>query len=707
MIIWLYDPVTNTRLGLRALLDSAATDSFILLEWVTRCHLTPKGKCTVGISHFGKKGRKKQPTMVKQAVIVEGKVFKNLETPDYSTMQLLAIDTLVDKVPCYKLTRAQRERIEYDNLDLADKEADGDGHLDIDILIGEDFYHALQGTSRLALPSGLILTETIDKKYTLGGTSIVNCTDTNCKRKTLSESTTASTFSVLGQKQYGPSLDQFSSLDVLGIKDPEIEISPILEEFYKNTIHNGKRYVVKLPFKELLYQYLVTNFPMAFNRFASWFTKHEKKKDKTEYLKFCKIMQEQLDLGILEEVAPIGTIEEVRRTLKENPKAYDTLAATPGSKLVHYLPWHGVYKASTGKLRIVYDAASRPFKGAYCLNDTLETGPDLMNSLYHILLKFRKKLYAYKADIEKAFLQVEIALEHRDALRLLWIKDGVVWILRFARLPFGLTSSPFILAAILKKHLESSEIDEDLVHAILSSFYVDDNVGSVDTLKALMLRHEIMLKTFAKGGMRLTQWDANDLTAREHFRKLGDDPPETETILGLRWEVMKDVISINTERIKDLVGKEPKTKRQYWSFVAQLYDPLGLLSPYTTLAKLLTREVSTVCKDWNSKLPRELSGRVTEWMEDFLQIHTITFPRHVGIVNARSQMLVGYCDASTKALGVCIYLVSTDGSGNVVSNLVTAKSRLAPYPAQTIPRLELMGAALGVKVMAHVKKAFP
>ena len=125
---------------------------------------------------------------------------------------------------------------------------------------------------------------------------------------------------------------------------------------------------------------------------------------------------------------------------------------------------------------------------------------------------------------------------------------------------------------------------------------------SADSQKGLMLRYEVMLKTFSKAGMKLTQWNANNVSIRDHFKKLGHNPPELETILGLRWDVMKDTICINTERIKCLVGKEPKSKRQFWSFVAQLYDPLGLLSPYTTLAKLLTREVSTVCKGWDSKL---------------------------------------------------------------------------------------------------------
>lgn len=705
MIIWIYDPVTNYRLGLRVLLDSGSTHSFIAQKYINRCHLKKTGRCTMDLSTFN------GPSSKKDATIVEAMVFRNQQTPDYSTMQLLAIDTMVDSVPCYRLTRAQRQSIGQHDFKLADTEADTDGSLEIDILIGQDYYHALQRSGKFVLPSGLVLTETIDKQYTLSGASTVQCTEVQCRHKapvsTTAPSYLVTNLHVLSSNEEQETLDRFCSLDVLGIDPSEKEISPMLEEFNRKTIHNGERYVVKLPFKENHYKKLPSNFSVAFNRLASWEAKHKRKNDKTEYFKFCEIMKEQLDLGILEKVHPLGTIDEVRSTLNKNPKAYDKIAVTPGSKVVHYIPWFGVYKASSGKLRIVYDAAAKLCKGAYSLNDTLETGDDLMNSLYHILLKFRKKRFAGKADIKKAFLQVGIAVEHRDALRLLWVIDGQVWILRFARLPFGLTSSPFILAAVLKKHLESSDLDENLVHQILTAFYVDDNVWSVDTLRELFHRYETMLKTFRVAGMELTQWDANDFTARELFRKRGDDPPEVETVLGLMWDVMEDIICINTERIKDLVGKEPKTKRQFWSFVAQLYDPLGLLSPYTTLAKLLTREVSTVCKGWNSKLPKDLSQRVTEWMEDFNYIPTVTFPRHVSMIEATSQKLVGYCDASMKALGACIYLRSTDGSGAVACHLLTSKSHLPALPLQTIPKLELMGAVLLVKLMTSVKKAFP
>ena len=691
------------------LLDSGSTHSYISLEWITKLELRQLGKRQIRIKTFDDDAHTHVGTLV------EADVCKNLNTSESMIMKLVGVKSFLSDIACFDLTKDQRERLELYNFRLADPEADSTGRLPIDILVGQDYYHALQDGEKLSFPGGLILTRTMDKKYILGGTSVVECNEQACFQNSNIPETAPLylsfvdplDFNILSQEVEQVTLDRFNNLDALGISNIDNEKSPIDEKFHKTTVLEDGRYTVELPFKQSHYLKLNTNFRLAYSSLKGWSNKHAKKTDKTEYNKFVQIMEEQLSQGILEKVKPLGTMEEVRRELEANPHIYDRLAVSSDSKVVHYLRWHGTYKKNSGKLRIVYDAAARLTKGAYSLNDCLETGPDKMNSLYQILLRFRKYRYACKADIEKAFLQVLIKKEYRDALRLLWIKDGLVWVLRFARLPFGLTCSPYLLAAVLEKHLTTSNIDEELVQQILAAFYVDDNIWSVQTIEELLDRFEVTLAEFLKAGMKLRQWNANSEEARALFRKLGDETPEMETVLGLKWDVKTDLISINADRISALIGKQPKTKRQFWSFVAQVYDPLGLLAPYTTLAKLLTREVSAVCKGWDSKLPKELSYRVTRWMEDFRLVPTITFPRHVGIHDAKLEQLACFCDASTQALGAVVYLVSTGKDDKVQVRLLTSKSRIAPCPAQTIPRLELTAAVLGVNLMSHVRKAFP
>ena len=84
----------------------------------------------------------------------------------------------------------------------------------------------------------------------------------------------------------------------------------------------------------------------------------------------------------------------------------------------------------------------------------LDQGPKLVPQLPAILLRFRLFRIAVTADMEKAFHQIGIHPKDRDVLRFLWInpktKDLIIF--RWCVVPFGVNSSPFILAATVNHH---------------------------------------------------------------------------------------------------------------------------------------------------------------------------------------------------------------------------------------------------------------
>ena len=66
---------------------------------------------------------------------------------------------------------------------------------------------------------------------------------------------------------------------------------------------------------------------------------------------------------------------------------------------------------------------------------------------------------AVTADIEKAFLMVSVEESDRDALRFLWVHSveenpPKIQSLRFTRVVFGVPSSPFLLNATIRYHME-------------------------------------------------------------------------------------------------------------------------------------------------------------------------------------------------------------------------------------------------------------
>jgi len=121
---------------------------------------------------------------------------------------------------------------------------------------------------------------------------------------------------------------------------------------------------------------------------------------------------------------------------------------------VHYIPCHAVIRRdkSTTKLRVVYDASAR--SNGVALNDCLYIGPPLAENIFDVLLRFRANRVALAGDIEKSFLMVGMTEEDRDVLRFLWVDDIVksspeIVVLRFTRVVFRVSSSPFLLNATI------------------------------------------------------------------------------------------------------------------------------------------------------------------------------------------------------------------------------------------------------------------
>ena len=135
-------------------------------------------------------------------------------------------------------------------------------------------------------------------------------------------------------------------------------------------------------------------------------------------------------------------------------------------------------------MRIVFDASAK--NNGPSLNDCLDTGPSLLPLLYDILLRFRAKNVVLIGDIEKAFLNISVAPDHRDTMRFLWVddvqlKDPKVVVYRIARVCFGAVCSPFCLNAVVQYHISKFENDKEFVENVKNSLYCDDFVGGTES----------------------------------------------------------------------------------------------------------------------------------------------------------------------------------------------------------------------------------
>ncbi|XP_035215539.1 uncharacterized protein LOC118189100 [Stegodyphus dumicola] len=147
-----------------------------------------------------------------------------------------------------------------------------------------------------------------------------------------------------------------------------------------------------------------------------------------------KIIQDQLDDGIVE--------------------VYQNKDFESG----YYMPHRAVISPDKGtsRVRIVFDASCKE-EITISLNDLLQVGPNLNPNILDVILKFREHDIAFSADIEKAFLVISIAEEDRKYLTYLWFQNDnseSFKIMNMTRLLFGISTSPFILAATIKHHIK-------------------------------------------------------------------------------------------------------------------------------------------------------------------------------------------------------------------------------------------------------------
>ena len=138
--------------------------------------------------------------------------------------------------------------------------------------------------------------------------------------------------------------------------------------------------------------------------------------------------------------------------------------------------------------------------------------------------------------------------------------------------------------------------------------------------------------------------------------------------------------------------------------LSSIYDPLGIASPFILGARRIVQDLCRGKLGWDEKVGPSYEQQWTKWMSGLEEIATIKVPRCVLPPTPVRQQLHHFADASEKAYGVVSYLRSEDQEGRIHSNIVMAKSRLAPLKTLTIPRLELQAATLATRQDALLRR---
>ena len=387
---------------------------------------------------------------------------------------------------------------------------------------------------------------------------------------------------------------------------------------------------------------------------------------------------------------------------------------------VRYVDHHEVFKeGSTTPLRIVINSSFR-HGNELSFNDILMKGPNVLTSLYEILLRWRLYPVAFVGDVSKMYHNVKTGELEGNLRRLLWRncdQSRAPDVYGFNVVTFGDRPAGCIAVSALKSTADLfSSVSEKAAHVLKEDSYMDDVVsGSNSMSEAESLSDDIQVIA-SKGGFKFKKFQFSKPSIEGH------EVVASEKVLGVGWKPIEDTVHVRVDlnhnkRTKGLrkppvaIDDIPFTRRICLRLVNGIFDPLGLFSPVVVRLKILMKQhfvESDKYKKWDELLSEDDRAEWIKVLKDVKLLDGFDIPRHC--VNAfyptkdasGKYMLICFSDASGNAMCASIYIRYETVCGVVSVGLLTAKTRVSPSKVLTMPRLELCAALMGARLVKKV-----
>uniref|UniRef100_A0AC34Q3Q5 Integrase catalytic domain-containing protein n=1 Tax=Panagrolaimus sp. JU765 TaxID=591449 RepID=A0AC34Q3Q5_9BILA len=491
------------------------------------------------------------------------------------------------------------------------------------------------------------------------------------------------TFVVQTQNTDLQTLEELWNLKGQGIQDQEKEDEEAQRLFLQNTKMVKDRYSVSWPLKPNIVK-LKDNFGQTMGRLRS--TVNNVTKTNPELLQTIK--------GIFDEQEEQGIIEKVHSRTSEFP--------------IFYVPFSAVVKAdhATTKVRVVLDASARPDRNGPSLNECMYRGPIQLPKIVGILLRCRFTPTVLTGDIAKAFLQLGLNENSRDLTRFIFLKDinkpitdDNIQVYRYKRMIFGFIASPSMLASALQVHFD--KLPSNQGKEIMGNTYVDNIFLFCNHPEEAIQKYQLVKSHLEKAHMNVRQFWSND----EKVRNLIPEKDRSNVpvkLLGLNWTI-DDFFQIEVHPDKKQSNKVA-TLKTVVSQLANTFDPLGLVAPLFTMAKVFVQQLHKMHFTWHQPLDEELSN---QWKTIKSRINSVwKIPRHIKWNNQGKMEIHVFTDASNMAYGAVAYVRLQIEENKFESHVILSKSRICPLNKDKlgIPKLELLGAWTGTRMSMDIRE---
>lgn len=645
---------------MRAIIDQGSQTSLITEDAAQRLRLNRK-RCKGVIFGIGVK-----ENSCKGVIDIQIMSLYN----DFSiNTDVFIMNSLINRLPNQSFAKPSWEYLE--NIDLADPEFYRSRQ--VDLLLGADVYSSIimSGIIKIS-PSHPVAQETQFGWILCGNVQTFQCNV------------------VINQTD---ELQRFWEIENLDQQSDLSESDDRCIKFYQSTTvrEADGRYSVRLPMKPDFEEKLGKSKPMAIAQFYQLEKRFHKNNSLAKDYKL--FIDEYRNLGHM-----IPSTADANKTIE------------------YFFPHHSVERpeSTTTSLRVVFNGAAKTSSG-FSLNDLMEVGPNLQQDLMTLLLKWRQYQYAFVADIEKMFRQINVNKCDQNYQKIVWRDDPTSPLQEYnlTTVTYGTKAAPFLAMMTLKQLAKDEKHNYQETNAakvLDESMYMDDLLHGCHSIPEGVRLQSDLIQLLKSGGFNLRKWKSNvselipkqNLDQEDHFNF---KPSESTKTLGLRWNPQSDYFTFDP--ITNLATTK-HTKRTLLSDISKVFDPEGWLSPLTTKLKILFQNVWQAEIDWDGELPENI---LTEWLKvkaEMGQISHVKVPRWLGSQSHDILEFHGFCDASTKAYAAVIYCKVKRANTNESSVvLVIGKARLVPVSKSvSLPKLELCGALLLSQAMKKVKESY-
>ena len=355
---------------------------------------------------------------------------------------------------------------------------------------------------------------------------------------------------------------------------------------------------------------------------------------------------------------------------------------------VSYVSHHEVYKedSTSTPVRIVINSSLK-YKGR-SLNDILMKGPNTLNDLFGVQLRFRSYQYALACDISKMYTMIKTTDLERHLRRVLFrdadptqpVKTYGTNVVMFGDRP----AAAIATVAIRKTATIYKEINEEAAEKIIRDSYVDDITTGTDDVESRESLKQGIEKILEQGGFKLKGFVMSGKDSDEPLALLGSG--ELGRVLGMGWDPKGDKfkikvrVNLSVKTRKGKTGPDLKieeipsivhmklTKRLLLSFMNSCYEPLGLTSPITVQMKIAMRKLYRMDSQlgWDDDVPNDMKQEWVEVVQRVKESEGITFQRCVRPADA-----IGILSLSFAAMAQnkqCVRPHIYDGDALMASN---------------------------------------